>query len=82
MPFLQIINFLYFVLIEGQAYTYLNLYEPKKVMETLYPIRSPNKIINYFISNLSYNAIYLMEKEIIRYEENLKEASKAIYYIF
>ena len=45
-------------------------------METLFPIRIRNKIINYFILNFSYNVIYIMEKEIIRYEEILKETTK------
>ena len=60
----------------GGKYTYLNLYKAKIVMEALFPIRSPYEINNYFISYLSYNVVYLMEKEIARYKKNLKESTK------
>ena len=57
-------------------YSEISLYKAKIVMDYLFPIPTPYEIIDYSISNLSFNVIHSMETLIELNDENLKKMYK------
>ena len=56
-------------------YTYLNFYKAKIAMEYLFPIPSPYEIVDYSMSNLTFNTVLSLDKEIKNYENKRKHLS-------